>query len=159
MKKTLGWLLVCLLPFSVVIASPQEEANAILKTFVAIEKSKNELNIKNKTLSDGTMISFWSNKSQLKKLVIQSKDEFGKTADHYYFESGALILCRSIHDYYPLDAKGQQSSELKTDKHFLLYKQAELIKPNADAPSNQAYVDLGIEKRNTLINYLTKVSR
>lgn len=136
--------------------APQDEANAILKTFMGIEKNQSQMLIKNKTLKDGTALHYWFKNGRLQKLIAYSKDEFGNSEDHYYFEEGALILCRAIRNHYPLDDKGQQSSELKTEKFFLLYKQAELIKPDQNAQHHQSYIDLGIEKRHALIDYFAQ---
>lgn len=137
--------------------SPQEEADVILKTFMKIEKNKSKIIIKNKDLQDGTVLSYWFKNGRLQKLIAYSKDEFGNSEDHYYFDDGALILCRAIRNYYPLDDKGQQSNELKTEKFFLLYKQGELIKPDQNAQNHQSYIDLGIEKRHALIDYFAQV--
>ncbi len=135
---------------------PEEEANAILQTFLTIEKNKLQMTEKNKVLNNGTKLTYWVKNGKLQKLIANSKDEFGDSEDHYYFDEGALILCRAIRHYYPLDEKGQQSSELKTAKFFLLYKQGDLIKPDPNASNHQSYMSLGLDKRHLLIEYFSQ---
>lgn len=136
--------------------TPQQDADIILKKFIATEKHKSQMLIKQKKLEEGIELTYWIKNGRLQKLVANSSDEFGSSEDHYYFDDGVLILCRAIRNYYPLDEKGQQSTELKTAKHFLLYRQGELIKPDPNAPNHQSYVDMGLEKQQALIAYFVQ---
>ena len=136
--------------------TPQQDADFILKKFITTEKNKSQMLIKQKKLEEGIELTYWIKNGRLQKLIAHSSDEFGSSEDHYYFDEGALILCRAIRNYYPLDKKGQQSKELKTAKHFLLYRQGELVKPDPNAANHQSYMDLGLEKQQALMAYFVQ---
>lgn len=156
--KIFIFLLVSLLPCHLLAAkvSPSQEVAAqILKKFMTIEKHSHDYKQRKLSLNK-TLIRMWYEDSNIKKVLIETKDELGTTQDNFYFDKNALILCRSITNNFSLGADGKLSKEKKLDKQYLLYKAGELVKPSSSPNINQHYLDLGIAKRNLLIEILAQ---
>lgn len=134
----------------------QNETNYILNQFVTIEKNQVEYAVQTKKLSDESQITVWSKDGSIKQVIINAKSPVAKSEDHFYFDEQKLILCRSITESFKISATGELSEKAETEKHYLLYKKGELIKPNVSGNINQTYIDLGMEKRNLLIQSLAQ---
>lgn len=155
-KKLFFLILICFLPCQLLAEqapAPQQIAAQILKKFMAIEKQSADYK-QRKVRLNKTLITAWYKANDIKKIIIESETKIGTMQDNFYLDNNELILCRSITKTLILEADGKLSKDKKVDKQYLLYQSGELVKPSTQI--NQKYLELGIAKRNLLIETLAK---
>lgn len=158
LKKCVLLFALCLSLCSSVLYANEAKANWILQKFMQVEKNlasfnKQIIEIPNQS-SEGGSLEVYRQGSTLKKVVITSYGEMGKSEDNYYFETNELILCRSISEQYQLTNEGKISDKKQIVKQYYLFDQGSLVKPNANEQFNQQYSSQGRAKRNMLIYFL-----
>ena len=156
--KILLLMLCCFMPcqiFAESAANSQQIAERILKKFMAIEKQTIDYKKKTFILNKNIITALYQG-NVIKKIIIETENEIGTTQDNFYLDNNELILCRSITSNMSLGADGKLSKAKKSDKQYLLYQAGELVKPSSNLQINQKYLDLGIAKRNLLIETLAK---
>jgi uncharacterized protein YukJ len=158
-RKLLIYFIICFLPCQLLAEqSIQSEkiAAKILKKFMLIEKHRAEYKKKKASLNK-TIITVWYKVDNIKKIIVETKSEIGTSQDNFYLDNNKLILCRSITKSLLLGNSGKMLNDAKIDKQYLLYQNGELVKPRSSRQINQKYLELGIAKRNLLIETLAKI--
>ncbi len=160
LKKCVLIFVLCLSLSNGVLYADEAKSNWILQNFMQVEKNiasfnKQTIEIPSRS-SEGGSLEVYRQGSTLKKVVITSYGEMGKSEDNYYFETNELILCRSISEQYQLTNEGKISDKKQTVKQYYLFEQGSLVKPNASEKINQQYSSQGRAKR-TMVLYVVNL--